>query len=395
MTEVLPLLLALLAPSQPPPLAGPWRAELDLAGGPLRFSVQVDSSAHNIEARLCNGESCQPFSSVRWAGDTVVFELADYAATIRAVMEGDSLLGAYSNVGNRGPRTIPFRAWRGRWPAEPGPAALVGSWDAWFGQPGRQTPRILDFRNGPAGLEGTVLSNSGDYGAFWGQAGGGSFSLGHFDGSFVYLMTGQLSGDTLRGIFHAGLRSQTPFFATRSTGGAHLKPPTEVTTADTTTPFRFAFPDLTGTVVTNEDPRFKGKVVLVDVFGTWCPNCHDAAPALVDLYQHFHDRGFEIVSLAYEVSGDSAVDGQLVRRFRDKFGIPWTMLLAGINETEATAATLPQLQGFTAYPTLIFLDRTGRVRRIHAGFYGPATGDQYTKLRHDLVTYVEKLMSGP
>jgi len=395
MTEPLLLLLAVLTPWDGPTLVGPWRAELELAGGPLRFSIVVDTASVNPAAQLCNGDSCQPFSSVRWVGDTAVFELADYAATIRATMEGDSLVGVYSNVGNRGPRTIPFRAWRGRWPAAPGPAALLGSWDAWFGPPGRQTPRVFDFRNGPQGFEGTVLSNSGDYGAFWGGSNGRTFTLGHFDGSFVYLITGELAGDTLRGVFHAGLRSETPFLATRSAGGAHLKPPTEVTTADTSGPFTFAFPDLTGAIVTNEDPRFQGKVVVVDVFGTWCPNCHDAAPALVDLYRRFHDQGFEIVSLAYEVSGDSAVDGQMVRRFRDKFGIPWTMLLAGINDTEATAATLPQLQGFTAYPTLIFLDRTGRVRRIHAGFYGPATGDQYTKLRHDLVTYVEELMSGP
>ena len=393
MAESLLAALVLLASPPTPTLAGPWRAELDLAGGPLRFSIEIDSSTRNPAARLCNGDSCQPFSSVRWSGDTAVFELADYAATIRATLQGDSLVGAYSNVGNRGPRTIPFRAWRGRWPVEPGPPALVGTWDAWFGAPGRQTARVLEVRNGALGLQGTVLSNSGDYGAFWGGAAGARFSLGHFDGSFVYLITGELVGDTLRGVFHAGLRSQTPFFAIRNTGGNVLKPPTEVTRADTTAPFRFAFPDLTGTTVTNEDPRFRGKVVLVDVFGTWCPNCHDAAPTLVELYRQFHGQGLEIVSLAYEVTGDSAVDGQLVRRFRDKFGIPWTMLLAGVNDTELTAASLPQLEGFTAYPTLIFLDRTGRVRRIHAGFYGPATGDQYTKLRHDLVTYVEELLT--
>jgi thiol-disulfide isomerase/thioredoxin len=393
MTDGALALLILATSGQAPSLSGPWRSELDLAGGPLRFAIEVDSVGPGTAARLCNGESCQPFSSLRRVGDTVVFELADYAATITATLQGDSLIGAYTNVGNRGPRTIPFRAWRGRWPVEPGPQGLPGTWDAWFGTPGHETPRVLEFQNSSLGLEGTVLSNSGDYGAFWGGASGTRFAMGHFDGSFVYLMTGELVGDTLKGVFHAGLRSETPFFATRSKGGSPLKPPTEVTTADTTVPFRFAFPDLGGVVVTNDDPRFKGKVVLVDVFGTWCPNCHDAAPTLLELYRRFHDQGFEIVSLAYEVSGDSAVDGQLVRRFRDKFGIPWPILLAGLNDTELTAASLPQLQGFTAYPTLIFLDRAGRVRTIHAGFYGPATGEQYAKLRHDLVTYVEQLLA--
>ena len=375
------------------PLAGPWRAALDLAGGSLRFSIEVDAGAPPLSARLCNGAACQPFSAVRTLGDTVIFELADYAAAIRAVHHGDSLVGAYSNVGIRGPRTIPFRAATGRWPPVPGGPLLVGTWDAWFGAEGRQTPRVLEIHNTKDGLSGTVLSNSGDYGAFWGEASGTRFSLGHFDGSFVYLLTGELVGDTLRGVFHAGLRSQTPFMATRNRGGSPLKPPTEVTTADTTAPFQFAFPDLAGAVVTNQDHRFQGKVVMVDIFGTWCPNCHDAAPTLMELYRAYHARGFEVVSLAYEVTGDPVVDEELVRRFRDKFGIPWPILLAGVSDPELTAATLPQLDGFGAYPTLLFLDRSGRIRRIHAGFYGPATGAQFTKLRADLHSYVEKLLA--
>lgn len=388
------LAASLIAPTTGDTLHGPWRAALDLAGGTLRFAIAVERGAPP-SARLCNGTACDAFSAVLVEGDTVVFELGDFAATIRAVRRGDSLVGAYSNVGNRGPRTIPFRAARGRWESHPGPAALLGDWYAWFGAEGRATPRILGIGNSAAGLTGTVLSNSGDYGAFWGGAEGNRFSLGHFDGSFVYLLTGQLVGDTIRGIFHAGLKSQTPFMATRSTGAPHLKAPLEVTRADTTRPFEFAFRNLSGELVTNDDPRFRDKIVMVDIFGTWCPNCHDAAPALVELYQRYHERGFEAVSLAYEVTGDSAVDGQLVRRFRDKFGIPWPMLLAGVNETELTAATLPQLEGFTAYPTLLFLDRSGRIRKVHAGFYGPATGAQYTKLKADLNSYVEELLASP
>jgi len=113
----------------------------------------------------------------------------------------------------------------------------------------------------------------------------------------------------------------------------------------------------------------------------------------MELYRAYHARGFEVVSLAYEVTGDPVVDEELVRRFRDKFGIPWPILLAGVSDPELTAATLPQLEGFGAYPTLLFLDRSGRIRRIHAGFYGPATGAQFTKLRADLHSYVEKLLA--
>jgi thiol-disulfide isomerase/thioredoxin len=372
--------------------AGSWRAALDLAGGTLRFRLVLEGPRGGWHGRLCNGDRCEPLSAVRVMGDSVTLEIADYAATMTAELRGDSLVGAYRNVGNRGPRIVPFRAARGRWAVEPAPARLLGRWDATFFQDLGTSPRVFELRNGPDGLEGTILSNSGDYGHFWGRAQGDSFALAHFDGSFVYLLTGQLRGDTLRGIFHAGLRSETRWIAVRSSGKPHLKSPTQVTRADTAAPFRFASPDLDGHLVANTDPRFHGKVLLVDVFGSWCPTCHDAAPTLVHLWQRYHERGLEIVGLAFEVTGDPAIDGPQVRRYRDKFGIQFPLLLAGINDTEAAAAALPQLEGFTAFPTAIFVGRDGRVRRVHAGFYGPATGKQHEQLVGEFEREVEALL---
>jgi thiol-disulfide isomerase/thioredoxin len=396
--RALALLALLLAGSSPPAPEGPWRAALDLAGGELRFGVRLERRAGRLAGELCNGDRCQPFSAVALRGDSLVLEMTDYASAITARVADDSLTGIYRNVGNRGPRVIPFRAARGTWPAVRAGPRLLGRWDAsWIGDFGT-TPRVIELRNGAAGLEGTIISNTGDYGHFAGTAKGDSFAIAHFDGSYVYLLTGTLGGggdapDTLRGVFHAGLRSQTPWIAVRSSGKPHLKALTQNTQADTTRPFRFAFPDLEGRVVTERDPRFRDKVVVVDVFGTWCPTCHDAAPELVRLYRKYRGRGLEMVGLAYEVSGDTAVDRRQVRRYREKFGIPFTLLLAGISDTEAAAATLPQLQGFTSFPTTIFLGRDGRVRRIHAGFYGPATGAQHANQVRAWEAEVERLLA--
>jgi thiol-disulfide isomerase/thioredoxin len=389
---------ACAGPGERPParLDGTWRAVLDQAGGPLRFRIDLAEEHGDLHGRLCNAEACDPFSSVFWVAgfrDSVILGMADYAATVRARVVGDSLTGIYHNVGNRGPRTIPFHASRGMWPIEPPDSDLVGRWDATF-NPGEQpTPRVIDLERTARGLEGTIISNSGDYGLFWGGAEADSIDMAHFDGSFVYRLTGRLVGDTLSGMFHAGLRSQTPFVAVRSRGRPHLTPPEDVVRADTTRPFRFAFPSVDGRMVTNDDPQFRGKIVIVDIFGTWCPTCHDAAPTLVDLYRHYHERGLEIVGLAYEVTGDSAADGALVRRFREKFAIPFPLLLAGVNDSESPAATQPQLSGPIAFPTTIFLDRAGRVRLVHAGFYGPATGSAYAGLRREFASTVERLLA--
>lgn len=392
MLAALFLALATASPSDP---TGEWRAVLDQAGGPLGFRLVVTREAGGLRGRFCNGPACEAPVRVTPVGDSLRFDLSDYAASITARLHGDSLTGSYQNVGRRGPRSLPFRAARGGHRPVPGPAALLGRWDAWFAGTVEATPRVLEFRNGPAGLVGTVISNSGDYGLFWGRPVGDSVEFAHFDGSNVYRVTARLVGDTLRGTFHAGLRAQTPFTATRSTGRRHLTPPTEVTRADSTIPFGFRFPDADGRPVGFDDARFRGKVVLVDIFGTWCPACHDAAPVLGRLYREYRPRGLEIVGIAFEVTGDTAQDGVMVRRFRDKFDVPYPLLLGGASETDVVAALFPQLEGFTAFPTTIFLGRDGRVRRIHAGFYGPATGPQHAALVADFRREVERLLAEP
>ena len=381
--------------AQEPPLEGRWRGALDLAAAVLPFELRVFREGGALVAELCNGPRCDTRAGVLRRGDSVLFDIADYAATITALPRGDSLVGMYRNVGNRGPRAIPFRASRGRWPRQNAAPPLLGSWDAWFLSVGRRSPRVFEFRNGSEGLEAAYLANSGDYGLFWGggTAQGDSFHVGRFDGTFVFLLEGRLDGDTLRGIFHAGLRTQTPYVATRSSGKPHLVTATELTSADTVNPFRFAFPDLEGKLVSQNDARFAGKVVLIDIFGSWCTSCHEAMPDLLDLYRRYHARGLELLGFGYEVSSDSAEANRLIRRFRDKYAIPWPLLRAGINVVEETAATLPQLKGFTAYPTTIFLGKDGRIRQVYAGFRGPAAGAQHTRQLEDYRSIIERLLA--
>lgn len=388
-TGLLLLLSFRLSTPLPAQVAGPYRGVVDIAGGALRFSLQLSPTS---PSELCNGSKCDRLPPVRRAGDSLLIDIPDFAATITALPRGDSLTGYYRNVGNRGPREIPFRASRGTWPAEPAPPTIVGRWDANWILDGRTSPRVVELRNATSGLEGTIVSNTGDYGLFWGRAEADSFSLSHFDGSYVYMLTGRLDGDTLRGIFHAGIRTQTPFVAVRSTGRPHLRDPLEITQADSSV-FRFSFPNLDGQVVTEKDPRFKGKVVLVDIFGTWCPTCHDAAPVLTGLWRKYHDRGLEIVGLAYEVTGDPATDGRQLRVFQEKFAVPYDLLLAGTNDTQAAAATQPQLTGFTSFPTSIFIGRDGKVRKVHAGFYGPAMGAAHSNMIRQFEQTIEQLLA--
>jgi len=155
-------------------------------------------------------------------------------------------------------------------------------------------------------------------------------------------------------------------------------------------PFQFRFPDINGQIVSNTDARFQGKVVILAIGGTWCPNCRDEAPFLVDLYQRFHNQGLEIVGLNFEANGSLDDDKPRIESFIKEFSVPYPVLDAGaIGEVPNK---LPQIQDFGAYPTTIYLGRDGRVVSIHAGFASTATGEAHSELQQEVVALVERLL---
>jgi peroxiredoxin len=160
---------------------------------------------------------------------------------------------------------------------------------------------------------------------------------------------------------------------------------------DPTLPLRFSFPDLSGKLVSNTDAQFKGKVVLLAIGGSWCPNCQDEAPFLVDLYKEFHSQGLEIVGLMFEADAEPALARPRVQTFIKRYGIPYSMLLAGTPDD--INQKLPQLVNFGAYPTTIYIGRDGRVRSVHAGFASQATGEEYVRLKGEVRGIVQRLLT--
>ena len=158
---------------------------------------------------------------------------------------------------------------------------------------------------------------------------------------------------------------------------------------DPNEPFAFSFPDLSGKVVANTDPEFKGKVVIVAIGGSWCPNCHDEAPFLVSLYRKYHAKGLEIVGLDFE-EGDPDTDTPRLKAFIQHYGIPYPMLAAG--NTDELQAKVPQGVNLNCWPTSFFLGRDGKVKEVHAGFAGPGNTAGHVALEKETTALVEKLL---
>ena len=160
------------------------------------------------------------------------------------------------------------------------------------------------------------------------------------------------------------------------------------------TPLAFTFKDIDGRSVSLGDPRFKGKVVLLQIMGSWCPNCMDETRFLSSFYKEYQNKGVEIIALAYERSTDFTRSQASLRSVRDRFQVSYPMLITGVTVSDPQRAekTLPQLEKIVNFPTTIFINKAGQIAKIHTGFSGPGTGDHYEEQKKEIYETVNSLL---
>lgn len=386
-----------------PALAATWRAVLASPGGELPFTLRIDGAPGALSAVAVNGDGEARFDSVRVDGAQVVLRFDVYDSEIRAELspDGRQLAGEWSKAGKR---RLAFRALRDdarRFVAAPDePADAVagvgGAWAVVFDETDGPQPARGEFVQTGTRVRGTFLTPVGDHRYLEGDFRDGLLRLSTFDGGHAFLYHARVQPDgTLRGEFWSSAGAAIPWTA-RPIGAAEADGLPDVYAAAGLTNaegrLRFTFPDVEGRPVSLTDARFRGKVVIVNIFGTWCPNCNDEAPLLRELSRRYGPRGLEIIGLAYEQTGDPETDRRSVRTFAQHYDLDHTLLLAGLSDRQAARQTLPDVSGVFAFPTTIFVDRSGRVRKIHSGFTGPATGARYTRLVAEFDSLIESLL---
>jgi thiol-disulfide isomerase/thioredoxin len=279
-------------------------------------------------------------------------------------------------------------------PAGPG-ADVAGRWAVTFtDEAGKTELAVGEFSQAHDVVSGTFLAQTGDHRYLEGQVKGNELFLSTFDGAHAFLYKANLAADgTLNGDFWVGTAVHERWTGKRD---AHAELPDAYALTNMRAGakrFDFSFPDLSGRTISSKDPEFQGKVMIVALAGSWCPNCHDEAAFLEPLYREYRGKGVEIVSLMFEHFGDFPRAAEATQRFRQHYGIEYTTLIAGISDKDEVAKKLPMLDRFYAFPTTIFLDRKGNVRKIHTGFSGPATGDHYTQFENEVKSTLNQLLA--
>jgi len=396
---------------------GPWRAWLQSPGGELPFGLEFRKDDSGWHATIINGaERIEvPQLTVGWT--EVVLHIPHYDSTISAKLldRGKRLEGEWKKRGRNERWTkMAFYAQAGdadRFAACKIPGgqratgkAVAGRWAMKFA--GDTDPAVGVFEAGEGSIvTGTVLTPTGDYRFLAGDFCGtqkssreydGQLRLSAFDGAHAFLLTATTTESaTLSGDFWSGETFHDAWSAKRDENATMPDGFTLTLGVEGAKLSEVVFPDLDGKPRSLADPSFAGKARIIEVFGSWCPNCHDASAYLVDLDRRYRDRGLSIVGVAFELTGDFTRDAGQVRTFAAHHGIKYPLLLAGIADKEKVSAALPILDKLRAYPTTIILDGEGRIRAVHTGFSGPATGDEYTKFRAKFESLIEELLGGP
>jgi thiol-disulfide isomerase/thioredoxin len=274
-------------------------------------------------------------------------------------------------------------------------ADVAGRWSVTFTSDlGQQSRGVAELAQSFERVTGTILTPTGDHRFLEGELRGDELLLSRFDGASAYLYKAKVDADgRLVGEYWSGKTGHQEFRAERNPDAVLDMSAVATALKDPAVQLEFTFPDLDERPVSLSDPQFRGKVVIVTLAGSWCPNCHDEAAFLAQLHRELRGQGLEVVSLMFEHFGDFAQAAAATRRFREKFGLEYTTLVAGTSDRDEAAQALPQLTGVFAYPTTIWVDRSGTVRKIHAGFSGPATGSHYTELTREFSEFTQQLLA--
>ena len=296
---------------------------------------------------------------------------------------------------------LPFRAEGGQafrfGPKTAAQSSLAKKWAVQFSpqDSANSYPGVALFELDPQTsiLKGSFMTETGDYRYLAGEFKEERLQLSAFDGAHAFLFTAQRQGDgSLWGQFYSGKHWST-YWRAQPNPKAHLRPMDSLSfLKEGYEKISFSFPNSQGDSLSLEDERFKGKVVIVQIMGSWCPNCMDESRLLEEYYRRYRKEGLEIIALSYELPKDMDNFKKIEKRLRTDLGISYPMVLAGPADKKAAAKSLPMLNHILSFPTAIIIDRRGKVQKIHTGFNGPGTGDYYEVYREELAQLIEQLL---
>lgn len=376
---------------------GLWLAQMEVMDKeilPFNFKLNKNESRYVME--IYNAGETVAVDKIEFRNDSIKIQMPVFEGYISGTFTDSIIKGEF--IKESLDRIVPFYAVFGdstRFRATTNSKVNVsGIWEAKF-SPDTEDEYMAKgiFTQEGNKVSGTFRTTTGDYRYLEGLVNGDNLKLSAFDGSHVFLFTAKATDSSLSGTFYSGNHFKEPFIAIRNEGFELADEESLTFLNEGYEKLQFSFPNTEGTIVSLDDHRFIGKVVVVQLMGTWCPNCLDETRFLSDYVKSKKHNNFEVIALAFEYAKTEELAFNGIERLKNKVGITYPILLAQYGSSSKNKANekLPMLNHVISYPTTIFMDKKGKVRKIHTGFNGPATGQKYIEFMEEFDQYVELL----
>ena len=380
-----------------------YRATIKIEIGFLPFGLELQKKTDNTyNVFILNASERFQTDDAFVSNDSLRIPISLFDAEIVTKITNKGLTGIFrKNKGRKSFVQVPFKATLGynyRFVPTQKSANerdLQGKWATNFINTTTQKKSFLVgiFEQKGNVVTGTFLTTTGDYRYMDGNRVGDSLFLSTFDGSHTFLLKAKIKGNKITGKFSDSVLGFKQVEAMKD-NKAELPDVKKITyLKNGYDRLNFTFPNEKGEKISLSDEAFKGKVTVVQILGSWCPNCMDESTYLAPFYKKNKDKGLEIVGLAYEKNLDSVFFKTKMDLIRNRFGIEYPLLQAGLNNSESATESLPMLNKVIGFPTTIIIDKKGKIRETHTGFSGPGTGKYYAEWVNDFERLIDKLLN--
>lgn len=371
---------------------GPWRFELKATHGTIPFVIKFSKKNGTYSGILQNGKEKIKLTDIKFEKKELTIPLQMYEMSLEMRLDSKDLMSGFLVRHNKSPKVkTPVMALYGedgRFPEEKSKPKidLNGRWSVTtVDEQKKEDPAIVVFHQKGNDLNGSILTPTGDYRYFSGFVSGSEFEAASFDGVYNYLFRGNVKDGKLVGRILSNYKVTMEGKKDEKAELPDAYKQTQVAALN------FQFPDLSGKMVSLKDPQYLNKPVIIQFFGSWCPNCIDEMNYLIPWYKKNKGK-IEIIALAFERSLNAAEAKKQLSKVQKTKQVPYALLIAGTTSADKPMEKIPGLKNFMSFPTTVFLNKNHEVVKVHAGFTGPSTGEFYEKWKQEFAQTTNELM---
>mgnify|MGYP000111696861 CR=1 FL=1 len=381
---------------------GRWVAGLQLnEKDVLPFEMEVEKIDGSYQFYVVNGDEMIKMQSPELKNDSLYVHFPYFNSVLVFAADSKKAISGYWQNFNKKNYTIPFSAERSKKNARFSEtkkkvdmlAQVDGKWEVAFGKGSdSEYPAVGIFNQVEEVVTGTFLTETGDYRYLAGNVTEDSLYLSCFDGSHAFLFKAKKNGSELEGTFYSGSHWSSTWMA-KPNAEFELTSPEDLTYIEGDSTVAFRLSNLEGNSVIYPSTWTEGKVVIIQIMGTWCPNCLDETMYYKKLSERYKDQGLEIISVCYEAGETFEEHKASIERLRDRLDLDFTFVVGGSAKKSLASRHFSMLNEVISFPTSIFIGRDGSVKRVHTGFNGPGTGEIYTKYVEETNALIEYLLA--